>query len=255
MNGQADTPRPGLRVGCAGWALPARHRARFGAGDSVLEAYATRFNAVEINSSFYRPHRRATYQRWALTVPDGFRFSVKLPRSITHEARLQRIGPLLDGFIEQAEGLGDKLGALLMQLPPSLAFDAAVAARAFAMVRRRSPAPVVCEPRHRSWFDEAASAMLRDHRVQRAGVDPPAPLAAAARPSAEGDVRYWRWHGSPRIYYSGYGIARLHAMADEVRAEPDADTWCIFDNTAEGHAVDDALNFQQLMTGQASPPR
>lgn len=255
MNGHGDTPLPDLRVGCAGWALPAPHRARFGAGDSVLAAYATRFNAVEINSSFYRPHRRATYERWAATVPDGFRFSVKLPRSITHEAGLQRVGPLLDAFIEQVDGLGDKLGVLLMQLPPSLRFDAAVATRAFAMLRRRSPVPVVCEPRHRSWFEERATAMLRDHRVQRAGVDPPVPSAAAARPSADGDVRYWRWHGSPQIYYSGYGVERLRAMADAVRADLGADTWCIFDNTAQGHAVDDALNFQQLMGGQAGPER
>ncbi len=237
-----------VRVGCAGWSLPAAQRARFGAGDSVLAAYATRFDAVEVNSSFYRPHRRATWQRWADSVPAGFRFSAKLPRSITHEAGLHAVGPLLDEFIGQVDGLGERLGALLVQLPPSLAFDAAVAARFFAMLGRRSAAAVVCEPRHRSWFGERAQDLLRRHGVQRAGVDPPVPLAAAAEPSADGALRYWRWHGSPRTYYSAYGEARLAAMAASACAEAAeaSETWCVFDNTAAGHAVADALLFQRL---------
>lgn len=240
--------RPRIRVGCAGWSLPAAQRARFGAGDSVLAAYATRFDAVEINSSFYRPHRRATYERWADSVPARFRFSAKLPRQATHEAGLRGAGPMLDAFIGQVGGLGDKLGALLVQLPPRLAFDAAVAARFFAMLARRTEAAVVCEPRHRSWFEPRAEELLRRHGVQRAGVDPAVPLPAAAAPSPHGALRYWRWHGSPRVYYSAYEPERLRAMAAAARAGAGggAETWCIFDNTAAGHAVADALAFQEL---------
>lgn len=242
-----------VRVGCAGWALSTEAKTRFGRGDSVLAVYATRLDAVEINSSFYRPHRRSTYQRWSETVPDGFRFSAKLPRSITHEAGLRGVAEPLDRFIDEVSGLGDKLGALLVQLPPGLVFDAATAARFFAMLERRTPAAVVCEPRHRSWFEPAAVELLQRHSVARAGVDPPQPLAAAATPSDAGRVRYWRWHGSPRIYYSGYGEQRLRAMAaaacGEDRAQ--AETWCLFDNTAASHAVDDALSFQALCLAQA----
>ncbi|QQP99070.1 DUF72 domain-containing protein [Lysobacter enzymogenes] len=244
-----------IRIGCAGWSLPAAQRARFGAGDSVLAAYATGLDAVEINSSFYRSHRRATYERWAAGVPARFRFSVKLPRAITHEAGLRGAGPMLDEFLAQAGGLGDKLGALLVQLPPSLRFDAAVAARFFAMLARRSQAPVVCEPRHRSWFHPCADALLQRYEVQRAGVDPAAPLAAAAEPSPHGRVRYWRWHGSPRTYYSEYGEDRLRVMAEAVRAcagESGAQTWCVFDNTAAGHAVADALRLRELCAGLAN---
>ncbi|QQP98765.1 DUF72 domain-containing protein [Lysobacter enzymogenes] len=254
----SNRPQPTrVRVGCAGWSLPAAERARFGGGASVLAAYATRFDAVEVNSSFYRPHRRSTWQRWADSVPPGFRFSAKLPRAITHEARLQAVGPLLDEFVGQVEGLGDRLGALLVQLPPSLRFDAAVAARFFAMLGRRSAAAVVCEPRHRSWFGEQAQDLLQRHRVQRAGVDPAVPLPAATIPSADGALRYWRWHGSPRIYYSAYGEDRLAAMAAAVRAEAVAgtETWCVFDNTAAGHAVPDALHFQQSCASPPTPPR
>ena len=80
MNGHSEGS---LRVGCAGWSV-ASGRTEFGAGESVLERYATRFDTVEINSSFYRPHRRSTYQKWASLTPDGFRFSVKVPKAITH---------------------------------------------------------------------------------------------------------------------------------------------------------------------------
>lgn len=248
---QASARYGGVRIGCAGWSLPSAERARFGAADSVLAAYATRMNAVEVNSSFYRPHRRSTWQRWADSVPAEFRFSAKLPRAITHEARLRAAGPLLDDFIGQVEGLGDRLGALLMQLPPSLAFDAAIAARFFTMLERRTAAAVVCEPRHRSWFGEPAQELLQRYGVQRAGVDPAVPLAVASRPSADGALRYWRWHGSPRVYYSAYGEGRLVAMAAAVRAEAVAgvETWCVFDNTAAGHAIPEALRFQELLAG------
>ena len=71
----------GVGIGCAGWSIPGRHAALFGAGDSALARYATRFDVVEVNSSFYRPHQHATWRRWAAAVPRGFRFSVKLPQA------------------------------------------------------------------------------------------------------------------------------------------------------------------------------
>src|SRR5262245_27120186 len=119
-----------LRIGCAGWAIPKQHAGSFPSSGSHLERYAQRFTAVEINSSFYRPHRRATYARWAAAVPAGFAFAVKAPKQITHELRLAGTDTALDGFLAQVGGLGDKLGPLLFQLPPSLALDPSTA-RAF----------------------------------------------------------------------------------------------------------------------------
>ena len=78
-----------VRIGCAGWTIPTEHSAVFGGEGTHLQRYASRFSCVEINSSFYRPHRTTTYARWAASVPDNFRFSVKLPKTITHEQRLQ----------------------------------------------------------------------------------------------------------------------------------------------------------------------
>jgi uncharacterized protein YecE (DUF72 family) len=127
-------------VGIAGWSLDVDAKPLFGEGASHLASYATRFPAVEINSSFYRPHRAATYARWAATVPPAFRFSVKLPRAITHHARLKDSDAALDDFQGQIAGLGDKLGPILIQLPPSLHFDAAVAEKFLQQCGRVSPA-------------------------------------------------------------------------------------------------------------------
>lgn len=116
--------RKTVYVGTAGWAAPAKNRDQFSAGDSTLARYASRFNAAEINSGFYRPHRIATYQRRAQCVPPGFRFAVKLPKAITHVAKLVGVHDALAEFVAQVSGLGEKLGPLLVQLPPKLELDA-----------------------------------------------------------------------------------------------------------------------------------
>ena len=98
----ADTnqDRPGnVRIGIAGWSLPKEHSGRFPEEGTHLERYAARFPAVEINSSFYKPHRPTTYARWAASVPQGFRFSVKAPKLATHERRLVDVGDVLDSFL------------------------------------------------------------------------------------------------------------------------------------------------------------
>src|SRR4029077_18311991 len=111
----------------AGWNIPRLHRGRFPADGSQLQRYASRLNAAEINSSFYRPHAAAIYQRWAAAVPASFRFAVKIPKAITHERALTAPREPLIRFLGEIAGLGDTLGPLLVQLPPSLAFDPRVA--------------------------------------------------------------------------------------------------------------------------------
>src|SRR3954466_3448686 len=96
------------RIGCAGWAIRREPSHRFAPFGTHLQRYATLFNAVEINSCFYRPHRRSTYERWAESVPKSFRFAVKLPKVITHEQRLLDAEARLDQFLEETSGLGPK---------------------------------------------------------------------------------------------------------------------------------------------------
>ena len=121
------TPYIGPRIGTAGWTLPRQHAHAFPEPGSHLVRYAQVFNCVEINSSFHRPHMRKTWERWAATTPADFRFAVKVPKTITHAAKLGNTGALLQTFLDQATGLGEKLGPLLIQLPPSLTFDEGIA--------------------------------------------------------------------------------------------------------------------------------
>ena len=236
----AEPPRPvRAYVGCAGWSLPRDAQPHFPAEGTHLTRYAARFPAVEINSSFYRPHRPATYARWAASVPPGFRFSVKLPRTITHERRLADAAPLLDAFLAEAGALGPALGCLLVQLPPSGAYAAATADAFFAALRARYAGAVAAEPRHASWFTAEAERLLTAWHVARVAADP-ARVPAAAEPGGWPGTVYYRLHGSPRTYYSAYDAAFLDALAPRLLAAP-AGAWCVFDNTALGAATVNAL--------------
>ncbi|WP_372012641.1 DUF72 domain-containing protein [Pseudoxanthomonas sp. 10H] len=235
-----------VRIGCAGWSIPRQHAHLFGPGESMLARYATRFDAVEINSSFYRPHQARTYERWAASVPRGFRFSVKVPKAASHERGLRATGPVLDRFLDESAGLGGRLGGYLLQLPPGLALEPRTASTFFRAFRRRSEAPLACEPRHASWFTAQADALLERHGVSRAAADP-ARVPGADRPASTARWRYWRWHGSPRIYYSEYSDEALQALAAAVRAAGRQGAWIVFDNTAHGFAVADAARMQRLL--------
>ena len=238
----AFSPVSRIMTGCAGWSLPRALWLSFPAEGTHLQRYAARLNAVEINSSFYRPHRFETYARWAASVPEHFRFSVKLPKTITHQQRLVDCGELLDDFLAQAGGLGQKLGCLLVQLPPSLAFEPDTVAAFLRLLRARHPGPVALEPRHASWFTAPADPLLDAWQVGRVLADPVV-HEAGRLPGGFSGLVYARLHGSPRMYYSAYDRAVLDALIARLRlaATPDTAVWCIFDNTAEGAAIEDAL--------------
>jgi uncharacterized protein YecE (DUF72 family) len=241
-----------VRVGTAGWSIPTSDSAAFPADGTSLERYAARLGCAEINSSFHRPHRRSTYERWAASVPEQFRFSVKLPKTVTHQRKLVDCSDLVSTFLEEAGGLGGKLEVILVQLPPSLAFDHALARGFFPLLGR--VAAIACEPRHPSWFEDAADALLSELKVARVAADP-ARVEAAARPGGWAGLAYYRLHGSPVIYRSSYEPERLDdyavAMAGKVGAA--RDTWCIFDNTASSAAIGNALDLmRRLNTGPLS---
>lgn len=233
-----------IRVGTAGWALPAPVRDAFPVGGSNLARYAGRFDAVEINSCFHRPHRRATYERWAASVPDDFRFAVKLPKAITHRLKLQACEAEVARFADEVGGLGAKRGPALVQLPPSFGFDPALAAAFFTGLDAALGGPIVCEPRHPSWFEPEADALLTAHRVARVAADP-APVPAAAAPGGWRGLAYFRLHGSPSIYRSGYEPAKRASWIDRIRPLADTPVWAIFDNTASGRATSDAVAFAE----------
>jgi uncharacterized protein YecE (DUF72 family) len=244
--------RPGkpdpLYVGTAGWAIRREHDSLYDGGEHHLTRYATRFPAVEINSSFYRPHRPATCARWATCVPEHFRFAVKMPKTITHQLCLVGCDEQLKRFLSEVTELKDRLGPLLVQLPPKLAFDSAIAQRFFSSLRQRFAGDVVCEPRHETWFAPRANDMLFDLKIGRVAADP-ACVPQAAQPGGSRNVVYYRLHGSPRTYYSEYDDGFLGRIAEALAVSLGRSRWCIFDNTARGAATVNALKLRELTGG------
>ncbi|RSZ55285.1 DUF72 domain-containing protein [Massilia atriviolacea] len=236
-----------LRIGCAGWAISREAAAAFDTEGSHLERYARVLGTVEINSSFYRPHQAKTYARWAASVPPAFRFAVKLPRTITHDAGLAGIDPLLDRFAGEASALGEKLGCLLVQLPSASAFDSAIAGDFFARVSERFGCMVACEARHPSWFGEDATELLRRCGITRVIADPAKGQEGPHVPTTQ--AIYVRLHGAPRIYYSSYSPDYIAQLARDmaIHARQGRDVWVVFDNTASGAALPNALDLQALM--------
>jgi len=234
-----------LYIGTAGWGISSAASSNFPSEGSHLERYGRVLNCAEINTSFYRPHQPTTYARWADSVPGDFRFSVKLPRTITHELRLTNYTAELERFAGEVAHLEDKLGCVLVQLPPSLRFDPAVAASFFDDLRGHFQGMLAFEARHPSWFGEAATALLHERRITRVRADPPAGQPGPHVPTTE--VAYLRLHGSPKIYYSDYPPDFLAALSTELRTQTANGSWCIFDNTASGAALLNALDLQGLL--------
>jgi uncharacterized protein YecE (DUF72 family) len=235
--------RTPLWVGTAGWSLPRADQHRFPGEGSHLERYARVLNAAEINSTFHRPHRASTFERWAESVPRSFRFSVKLPRSITHDRRLAGTSKLLEAFLVDIQPLAANVGCLLVQLPPSLEFDPRVAAAFFGAARKRFEGPIALEPRHASWFMEKPEALLASHGITRVIADP-LRSPAGAEPGGWTGMAYFRLHGSPRVYYSSYAESFLQTLAERLLALQRAriPVWCIFDNTTLGAGTANALD-------------
>lgn len=230
------------RIGTAGWTIPRDSKDAFPAEGSHLGRYSQALSGVEINSSFHRPHQAKTYRRWNEETPDAFRFSVKLAKDFTHVQRLATKGAELAAWLAPVHELDAKLGAILVQLPPSLAFDRKLADRFFKNLRKHCDRLIALEPRHCSWSSEDALQILLAHDITKVEADP----EKCAAPPDRSRPRYIRLHGSPVIYKSEYEMATIEFWSDELRKSKGED-WVIFDNTTFGFATKNALALQALL--------
>jgi uncharacterized protein YecE (DUF72 family) len=239
-------------IGTAGWSIPRAAASEFPGEGTHLVRYARVLACAEINSSFYRDHSVESYRKWAAQTPANFRFSVKLPQVITHEQHLRRARTPLREFLGQIRGLGRKLGPLLIQLPPSLEFDARTARTFFSSLREEFAGAVSCEPRHPTWFEPRADATLEFYRIGRVAADPTSIEAARIPGGWSGGSRhaptaiaYYRLHGSPQKYWSRYEPERVRQWAQEMAVlARHRRVWCIFDNTASGAAIENSLELR-----------
>ena len=236
-----------IRIGTAGWSIPRAVAADFPGPGPHLDRYARVLHCAEINSSFYRPPRPATWLRWAASVPPGFRFAVKAPKTITHTG-LNASAHLLHEFLAGAAHLGPTLGPLLFQLPPKQIFDQTPAETLLTTLRQHFPGPVALEPRHATWFAPEATALLQAFQVARVAADP-ARVPEAAVPLSSPLLTYFRLHGSPRTYYSPYTPEYLAQLRTDLLpyARQSAEVWVIFDNTASGAAAANALELARSL--------
>jgi uncharacterized protein YecE (DUF72 family) len=235
----ARNPPTEIFIGCAGWSVPVKDRP---AALSQLAYYSQLFACVEINSCFYRHHRPQTYARWAAETPAHFRFSLKIPKAVTHTGLTDFA--TLKRFLDESKELGVKRAILLLQLPPRFEFDVNVVERFLQELRVNYLGKIVCEPRHRTWFTEGARAQLQQFSIEYVLADP-APVENAPHVKTVDRAHYIRLHGAPKIYYSPYKSETLNQIASllAISTRP----WCIFDNTALGHAFTNAQELQKLV--------
>jgi len=235
-----------IRIGTAGWSIPKQYANDLSQTGTHLTRYSQVFPCAEINSSFYRSHRHSTWAGWAASVPEDFRFSVKAPKAITHEAKLDCTSDQLKNFLSEARILNEKLGPILFQLPPKSAFVPVIAKAFLIMLRDLYPGPSVFEPRHPTWFTAEADHLLKKFNVARVVADP-ARIPQAATAGGWSELIYCRLHGSPRTYYSAYPETYLQTLAATIAQQSTEEIWCIFDNTASGAAFGDAQTLKRLL--------
>ncbi|MFM1966223.1 MAG: hypothetical protein RL134_1948 [Actinomycetota bacterium] len=232
-------------IGLAGWSeAVSKHRAYFPAAGSGLTRYAATFGMVEVNASFYRAVRAETFASWADQTPSDFRFSVKINRAVTHAARLSA-NAKLEHALEPMMSLGPKLAAVLIQLPPTLAFEPERDAAFLDRLRGLYAGMVAWEPRHASWQAAEATRLLEAHGVTPVLTVIPGPESAHSPAGA-----YVRLHGTPRRYYSSYSGEDLTSLATWLREAPehgDRPAIVIFDNTASSAGVRNALELSDLL--------
>ena len=234
------------RIGTAGWSIPKQYARELSLIGTHLERYSQVLSCAEVNSTFYRSHRPSTWKKWVESVPESFRFSVKAPKAITHEANLICGSEPLKTFLAEENTLGTKLGPILFQLPPKTAFNANVAEAFFTLLREQHSGPTVLEPRHPSWFTPQVNHLLQKFHIARVAADP-ARVPAASTAAGWDQLLYCRLHGSPRMYYSAYPETYLQTLAAAIEKQHAKEIWCIFDNTALGAALGDARTLADLV--------
>jgi uncharacterized protein YecE (DUF72 family) len=234
-----------IHIGTASWQVPKTYHDQFPTTGTWLERYAGRFNAVEINSTFYRLPRASTAERWAASVPPDFRFAVKLSKEITHVRQLKNVAAPMRAFADIMQALGDRAGIVLVQLPPRLAFSE-IGEEFLHLLHEQDFPRVALEPRHPSWFSTEVNTLLKKMGVARVAADPPR-VPEDGRPGGDTSLVYYRWHGSPRIYWTPYEKHQLEALANAMKKYAKSEVWVMFDNTAQGAATSNALELMELL--------
>lgn len=237
-------------IGTAGWSISTNNQILFPKVGSHLERYARVFNAVEINSCFYKDHKADTYKRWADETPNNFSFSAKLSKHFIHDLRLLDFGDELKTTVHSMLHLGPKLKTLLVQLPPSLTFNKDVVDPFINELRSVFSNTLVLEPRHASWTSDEAIDLLAKYNISKVISDPEPCVLTKEQRTKINTVRYYRLHGSPEIYKSNYSEKFIFDLNRKVQIslQKKIPTWVIFDNTSYGYGIQNALLLKSMLS-------
>ncbi|GAA4333662.1 DUF72 domain-containing protein [Flaviaesturariibacter amylovorans] len=234
------------RIGCSGFHYDSWKEVFYPKGlpkTKWLEHYCQHYNTLEINNTFYRFPEPRTLQRWYDIAPEGFTFTLKAPQEITHERRFEDTADLIEAFYRTAaDGLEEKLGCLLFQLPPSIHYSEDFLD--LVLPQLSTEFNNVIEFRHHSWWRPDVYERLRSEGVTFCGVSYPglSPDLISNAP-----LIYYRFHGAPKLYYSGYSETFIGQIIDLVRTDPQArKTYLYFNNTAAAAAPGNARTAQDL---------
>ena len=204
--------------------------------DKMLPYYAERFPTVEINYTFYRMPTEKLLAGWASATPDGFTFTLKAPRRITHDAKLQRCEDTLQAFCRTAQTLGPRLATLLFQLPPTLKKDAAVLRRFVELLPEGTRAAF--EFRHPSWFDPEVYDALRSRNLA---------LCVADSEKLSTPVESTADYGYFRLRDEGYQQPDIERWAGIIRGLPAGDVFVYFKHEEQGLGPDFARRLIELL--------
>ena len=204
-----------------------------------FEHYASVFDTLELNVTFYKFPQLKYLQKWYDTSPAHFSFSLKVPRLITHYKQMKDCQSLLDDFYSTVEeGLKEKLGCVLFQFPPKFIYTEE---RLQLLINNVRPGcRNVVELRHASWWDKKIFKVLKDHNIIFSGISHPA-LQDHQEPVFNNFVSYYRFHGIPKLFYSEYDEAALKAVADQIlKKKTLKEVFVYFNNTATPAAIKNA---------------
>ncbi len=201
--GEISPPEEGLYLGTSGWSYADWEGTVYPPGTPParrLAEYVKHFATVEIDSTFYGTPRVSTVERWRKVGPGGFLFAAKFPQDVTHERKLVNSRREAEGFVRTMQALEDRLGPLLLQLPPDFTVEGMEVLDAFLRELPEGPSYAV-EVRHQSWLDSDLPGLLREHGAALTLVDYP---RMPRLEEATADFAYIRWLGNRREFPSGH---------------------------------------------------
>ncbi|NWG38099.1 DUF72 domain-containing protein [Nitrososphaera sp.] len=220
-----------------------------------LPFYAKVFDTVEVDSSFYRMPTKSMVRGWEKAVGPAFKFSLKLPKTITHDKALVGADDELAAFLEVIKPLQDagKLGCLLVQLGPAFTYDKVEHLESFLEILP-TDIKFAAEFRHDSWNRKEAWALLKRYKVANTITD--SPIEFLAEPIVTAEHAYVRWHGrGKKIWFDyNYSEEELSSWAEKMKAITSrAETYAYFNNHYNSKAPANALQLLQIMDAITEP--